>query len=192
MYKVMIKQELELRSEGKCELCGATEGLVVHDLRPNLPATLASAVLVCGTCSDGISDPKASPNHWHCLRESIWNEHDAVKVLAFRILKGMGDHALAQDLLGQIYLDPEVETWASASPQSGEDVTLKVVDSNGTPLETGDTVTLIKDLEVKGANFTAKRGTTVKGISLTDDPKYVEGKVNGIRIVLVAAYLKKA
>ena len=52
--------------------------------------------------------------------------------------------------------------------------------------------TTLGDLDVKGGGFTAKRGTTVKGIALTDDPKYVEGKVNGIRIVLVAAYLKKA
>ena len=64
-------------------------------------------------------------------------------------------------------------------------------DSNGLPLADGDSVTLIKDLEVKGAGFTAKRGTMVKNISLTSNPEHVEGKVNGIRIVLVAKYLKK-
>ncbi|MDD4885088.1 PhnA domain-containing protein, partial [Sulfuricurvum sp.] len=53
-------------------------------------------------------------------------------------------------------------------------------------------VTLIKDLEVKGAGFTAKRGTIVKNIRLTDDPKYIEGKINGSTIVLVAAFMKKA
>jgi protein PhnA len=56
----------------------------------------------------------------------------------------------------------------------------------------GDAVTLIKDLDVKGANFTAKRGTLVKGIRLTDDPALVEGRVNGIAIYLKTAFLKKA
>ena len=50
----------------------------------------------------------------------------------------------------------------------------------------------IKDLKVKGANFTAKQGTMVRGITLTDNPEHIEGKVNGTRIVLVSAYLKKA
>jgi len=188
----MIKEQLEARSGNKCELCGSTDDLVVHDLRPAIPAALESSVLICGACADGISQPGANPNHWHCLRESIWSEHGAVKVLAYRILNALGDNALAQDLLGQIYLEPEVEEWANAGAPPGEESALKVVDSNGTPLVEGDTVTLIKDLEVKGANFTAKRGTVVKNITLTDDAKYVEGKVNGIRIVLVAAYLKKA
>jgi alkylphosphonate utilization operon protein PhnA len=91
-----------------------------------------------------------------------------------------------------IYSDPEAEAWASVASPQGDEAGLKVIDSNGTVLTEGDTVTLIKDLEVKGANCTAKRGTVVKNITLTDDAKYVEGKVNGIRIVLVAAYLKKA
>jgi protein PhnA len=47
-------------------------------------------------------------------------------------------------------------------------------------------------LVVKGANFTAKRGTTVKNISLTDNPEHIEGKVNGTRIVLLSKFLKKA
>ncbi|MGL5800184.1 MAG: PhnA domain-containing protein, partial [Plesiomonas sp.] len=56
----------------------------------------------------------------------------------------------------------------------------------------GDSVTLIKDLVVKGANFTAKRGTMVKNITLTSNPEHIEGRVNGVHIVLVAAFLKKA
>ena len=53
-------------------------------------------------------------------------------------------------------------------------------------------MTLIKDLVVKGGGFTAKRGTLVKNIALTSNPKHVEGRVNGTVIVLVAAFLKKA
>lgn len=163
-----------------CELCSSTDGIAAFDVGPHSGETL---VALCGICREHLAEPAGAPtNHWFCLRESMWSERAPVKVLAYRILKRLGDAPLAQELLGQIYLDDDLQAWADAV----------TVDSNGTPLATGDTVTLIKDLEVKGANFTAKRGTTVKGISLTDDPKYVEGKVNGMRIVLVAAYLKKA
>ena len=65
------------------------------------------------------------------------------------------------------------------------------LDSNGTELMEGDAVTLIKNLEVKGGGFTAKRGTAVKNIRLTDDSGLVEGKVNGMQIVLKTEFLKK-
>ena len=64
-------------------------------------------------------------------------------------------------------------------------------DNNGTTLLEGDSVTIIKDLVVKGANFTAKRGTMVRNIRLTEDPKFIEGKVNGSHIVIIAEYVKK-
>jgi protein PhnA len=105
------------------------------------------------------------------------------------------DEGWPLDLLDQLYLDDEHLEWARAGlPDEDEksDSSVRTLDSNGTELMEGDSVTLIKDLEVKGGGFTAKRGTLVKNISLTNNPKYIEGKVNGIQIVLVAAYLKKA
>jgi protein PhnA len=67
----------------------------------------------------------------------------------------------------------------------------QVVDSNGAVLMDGDSVTLIKDLDVKGANFTAKRGTLVKSIRVGDDPTHVEGRVNKMSIMLKTCFLKK-
>ena len=123
----------------------------------------------------------------------MWSEKPALQVIAYRILNRLSDESFASDLLAQLYLEEATQQWADAEPMQQEaEKQIRIVDSNGTPLSDGDSVTLIKDLEVKGGGFTAKRGTLVKGITLTDDPKYVEGKVNGIRIVLVAAYLKKA
>jgi len=91
-----------------------------------------------------------------------------------------------------LYLEPEVKAWAeSVNQESSDDVIELTKDSNGTVLDAGDTVILIKDLVVKGAGFTAKRGTVVKNISLTDKPEHIEGRVNGTRIVLVSAFLKK-
>ncbi len=67
------------------------------------------------------------------------------------------------------------------------------LDSNGAVLTAGDTVTLIKDLNVKGANFTAKRGTSVRNISLVaDNAEHIEGKVEGQRIVILTRFVKKA
>ena len=52
---------------------------------------------------------------------------------------------------------------------------------------------LIKDLPVKGANFTAKRGTAVRNISLVPDtPTQIEGRVEGQQIVILTEFVKKA
>lgn len=91
-----------------------------------------------------------------------------------------------------LYLEPDVLSWAeSGITENSEDDSEPTLDNNGTRLEAGDTVTLIKDLDVKGAGFTAKRGTVVKNIALTDNPKHIEGRVNGVRLVLVADFMKK-
>jgi protein PhnA len=189
-----LEQNLLERSSGRCELCANTSDLAAYEITPNAGAGVDTHVLLCRTCQDHVTNPAAvEVKHWYGLNESIWSEHNAVKVLAYRVLKRLGDNSWAQDLLGQMYLDDDVQSWADAGLTSEkEEGKVQVVDSNGTVLQDGDTVTLIKDLDVKGANFTAKRGTTVKNIVLTDDPKFIEGRVNGTRIVLVAAYLKKA
>jgi protein PhnA len=68
-----------------------------------------------------------------------------------------------------------------------------VRDSNGTILNDGDTVSVIKDLRVKGTSQTVKRGTVIKGIHLTDDPELVECRVEKIKgLVLRTEFLKKA
>jgi len=54
-------------------------------------------------------------------------------------------------------------------------------------------VTLIQDLDVKGANFIAKRGTVVKKINLvSDNAEQIEGKVNEQQIVILTKYVKKS
>jgi protein PhnA len=65
-------------------------------------------------------------------------------------------------------------------------------DSNGTLLQEGDNVTLIKDLKVKGTNTTLKRGTMVKGIRLTSNEEEIECRVESIKgLVLKTCFLKK-
>jgi protein PhnA len=68
---------------------------------------------------------------------------------------------------------------------------MEVKDSNGNVLNDGDSVTLVKDLKVKGSSLTLKRGTVVKKIKLTDDAQEVDCRVNGSSIVLRTEFLKK-
>lgn len=69
---------------------------------------------------------------------------------------------------------------------------MEIKDSNGTLLNDGDSVTLTKDLKVKGSSITLKRGTVVKKIRLTDDEEEVDCRINGTSIVLKTCFLKKA
>ncbi|HIP95078.1 MAG TPA: PhnA domain protein [Leucothrix sp.] len=191
-----IKQSLLERSGSKCELCSSEENLDSYEILPNNSAntdvSIDQCILICGICQGQIENPDTiDPNHWHCLNDSMWTPVPAVQVMAWRILNRIKTEGWPQDLLDMLYLEEDVQTWAEAdsSTEVADDPTF---DSNGVALTAGDSVTLIKDLVVKGANFTAKRGTVVKNISLTSNPKHIEGKVNGTRIVLVSAFLKKA
>lgn len=64
-------------------------------------------------------------------------------------------------------------------------------DSNGTELQDGDSVTVIKDLKVKGSSMVIKRGTKVKSIKLTDNSEEVDCRIDGSGIVLKTCFLKK-
>lgn len=70
---------------------------------------------------------------------------------------------------------------------------MEVRDSNGTILIEGDSVTVIKDLKVKGTSVTLKRGTTIKNIHLTDDAEEIECNAEKVRgLVLKTCFLKKS
>ena len=70
--------------------------------------------------------------------------------------------------------------------------TVEVRDAVGNLLADGDQVTLIKDLEVKGAGQTLKQGTLIKSIRLTGDPQEIDCKYEGIKgLVLRAEFVKK-
>jgi protein PhnA len=73
-----------------------------------------------------------------------------------------------------------------------ENEELIVRDSNGALLKEGDSVTVIKDLKVRGSSGVIKRGTMVKNIRLTVDADEIEGKVEKSVMVLRTEFLKKA
>ncbi|HOZ76325.1 MAG TPA: zinc ribbon domain-containing protein YjdM [Flavobacterium sp.] len=69
---------------------------------------------------------------------------------------------------------------------------MEVKDSNGNLLADGDSVTVIKDLKVRGSSDVIKRGTMVKNIRLTDDPAEIDCRVNKTAMVLRTEFVKKA
>jgi len=180
--------EAMMRANGACELCGATES---PEAWPITGGPADAAVLLCATCLSAVAGGEPlSGGRWFGLQESVWSEHAAVQVLSVRLLRLLPGETWASDLLDQVYLEDEVREWADAT--TGLDDGPPTVDSNGAQLSDGDSVTLIKDLNVKGAGFTAKRGTLVKNIRTGSDPTHIEGRVNKMTIMLKTAFLKKA
>lgn len=180
---------LYTRAEGRCELCGRPDELDAFEAAAS--PTVDQAVLACATCRAQLDGgAPVDPRHWFGLKEAAWSPVPAVQVVAWRQLHRL-DAPWAHDLIDQVYLDEETLAWARSGLADETSPTVEVRDAHGTPLADGDAVTLIKDLDVKGAGFTAKRGTLVKGIRLGDDTSHVEGKVNGMAIFLKTEFLKK-
>lgn len=190
-----ILPQLETRSGGQCELCKASDSLSVYTVPPNTLENLDTTLLVCATCQNQIEHPdQMDANHWRCLNDSMWSQEPPVQVMAWRLLHWLIAEGWPKDLLDMLYLDDETLAWAQATGDHlSDDDKIIHRDSNGVVLSAGDTVTLIKDLTVKGANFTAKRGTAVRGISLVaDNAEHIEGRVNGQQIVILTQFVKKS
>ncbi len=181
------------RAENKCELCTSEAELQAMEVAPSNGSTDQS-VLACKSCRDQITNETSlDPNHWQCLTTSMWSEVPAVQVVAWRMLNRLRSESWAAEQLEMLYLDEDNLAWAQEGQSVGEDGDLKHIDSNGAQLAVGDAVTLIKGLNVKGAGFTAKRGTTVRNISLVqNNEKHIEGRVNGQQIVILTEFVKKA
>ncbi len=82
--------------------------------------------------------------------------------------------------------------WPIAATTQEEEAGLIVKDANGNLLADGDTVTLIKDLKVKGSSTTLKVGTKIKGIRLVSGDHEVDCKTEAGNMLLKACFLKKA
>ena len=165
-----------------CVLCGNEEGLRDYTVAPK-----DETIVICETCAASIEDPSSNEKHWNCLHDSMWSQEPAVQVVVFRLLSQLG----MQDQLDMMYLEEDVKAWAEAGLEEEEGME-PTRDSNGNILSEGDAVTIIKDLPVKGAGFTAKQGTTVKNIKMAPgDPTHIQGRVNGTMIFLKTEFLKK-
>jgi protein PhnA len=189
-----VLQTLKERSNNTCELCTSTKNIKQYTIPPSLHESVDNSLLVCETCLQQIDGKtEMDSNHWRCLNDSMWSEHVAVQIMAWRMLQRLRNEGWPKDLLDMMYLDDEALALARATGEH-EDVANKIIhrDVNGVILEAGDSVVLIKDLKVKGSSMVAKQGTAVRNIRLDhENPEYIEGKVDGQQIVIVTKYVKK-
>jgi len=156
---------LETRSAKQCELCTATHELTAHLVEPKTGQSDDDYAVLCSNCITELQHENLNEDHWRCLNESIWSP-----------------------MINMMYMEETTVEWAESSM---DQVIHK--DSNGHQLQNGDSVTLIKDLNVKGAGFTAKRGTAVRRISLVqDNPEHIQGRINDQTIIILTKYVKKS
>ncbi|MDG3583814.1 PhnA domain-containing protein [Galbibacter pacificus] len=192
-----MKQEdfLKERSGNTCELSGSTNDLVVYEVPFSNKSNDINAILITKKCLDQI-EKRGEPDSafWEkILPMSMWSEIPAVQVVSWRMLNRFRNESWAAGALDMIYLEDDVLEWAKASGDHLNDGSIQLhKDSNGNILQNGDTVTLIKDLDVKGSSLNAKIGTAVRNIRLVhDNHEQIEGKVAGQMIVILTKFVKK-
>ena len=191
----MKLQELLIkRSEHKCELCRSAEPVKLYEVQPQQNNNEDDCVMICNKCIAQI-EKKEEPDtkHWSCLTETMWSEIPGIQVISWRMLNRFRNESWATDNLDVMYLADETLAWAKATGDHDNDTTVDLhKDSNGTILQTGDTVTLTKSLDVKGTSLNAKLGTVVKNIRLVEEnTEQIEGKIEGQVIVVLTKYVRK-
>jgi protein PhnA len=191
-----MKQDEQLlkRSGGKCELCQSSDPLKVYEVPPQSGNSPDNCILICDQCQAQIErKAELNSNHWHCLSDAMWSEVPGIKVVSWRMLNRLKSESWAMDNLDMLYLDDETLAWAKASGDHDNDAAVELhKDSNGNQLKGGDTVVLIKSLDVKGSTLNAKMGTVVKNIRLVEEnTEQIEGKIEGQVIVILTKYVRK-
>lgn len=187
---IVTEKRLKDRSGSVCEISGSDENLMVYIVEPKTEAIPENCILITKSLKDQIENKDLmNANDWRGLSDSMWNENLPVQIVSWRMHARLKNN----DMLEMMYLDEDALEWAKATGED-EDEEGKIIhkDSNGNILLDGDSVVLIKDLDVKGATFTAKRGAAVHNIKLVwDNANQIEGRVENQHIVILTQYVKK-
>ena len=189
-----VEKALQIRSNQQCELCKSTSALKVYEVPPHSQKKEEDCLLLCEKCVAQLDRKEdLDSQHWNCLNESMWSEIPAVQVVSWRLLNRLRNETWAVDALDMLYLSEEHLAWAKETGDNEDNNEVMLhKDCNGAILQTGDSVVLIKALDVKGSTLTAKMGTVVKNIRLVaDNNEQIEGKVEGQTIVLLTKYVRK-
>ncbi len=189
-----LQELLTKRSENKCELCRAAVPLKLYEIQPQQGNNEDDCMMICSKCFAQIEKKEAPESqHWNCLTETMWSEVPGIQVISWRMMNRFRQESWATENLDVIYLAAETLTWAKATGDHDNDATVELhKDSNGTVLQTGDTITLIKSLDVKGTSLNAKLGTVVKNIRVVaENTEQIEGKIEGQVIVILTKYVRK-
>lgn len=189
-----LDAQLKLRSENRCELCGSETNLQVYEIQPQTSSNEDNSIYICSKCVAQIDKKEdLDAKHWAFLTTSMWSEVPGVQVISWRMLNRFRNESWASDALDMMYLDDERLAWAKATGDHDNDSSVDLHrDCNGATLNAGDTVVLIKSLDVKGTTLNAKMGTVVKNIRLVEDnTEQIEGKIEGQVIVILTKYVRK-
>ena len=189
-----LEELLLKRSENKCELCKSGEDIRMYEVPPQQDRTEENCIMICNKCLLQIEKKEElNSGHWSCLSESMWSEVPGVQVVSWRMLNRLKNESWAMDNLDMMYLEDERLTWAKATNDHDNDAAVELhKDCNGNTLQTGDTVVLIKSLDVKGSTLNAKMGTVVKNIRLVEEnTEQIEGRIEGQVIVILTKYVRK-
>lgn len=189
-----LEEQLLQRSAGKCELCGAGDGLEVYPIPPQDQANADNSIMVCAKCRAQLEKKEPlDSNHWRILGETMWSEVPGVQVVAWRMLNRLRNESWAADNLDMLYFSDEQLAWAKATGDHENDGSVDLHrDVNGAILQNGDSVVLIKSLDVKGSTLNAKMGTVVKNIRLVENnTEQIEGRIEGQLIVILTKYVRK-
>jgi protein PhnA len=182
------------RSAQSCELCKSTIGLTVYEVPPKTGGYEENCLLICDVCRSQIEKKaELDRNHWKGLTETMWSEIPAIQVMSWRMFNRLRNESWAAESLDMMYLDDERLVWAKQTGDHENDATVDLHrDSNGHQLQDGDSVILIKSLDVKGSTLNAKMGSVVKNIRLVqDNTVQIEGKIEGQLIVILTKYVRK-
>ncbi len=189
-----VDEQVALRSDHSCELCKAKENLKLFEVPPQDGISADTCIMACAKCLAQIEKKEElDSKHWVCLTESMWSEVPAVQVTAWRMLNRLRGESWAQDNLDMMYLSDEHLAWAKITGDHENDASVDLhKDCNGQQLQSGDSVVLIKSLDVKGSTLNAKLGTVVKNIRIVaDNTEQIEGRVEGQLIVILTKYVRK-
>lgn len=190
-----LANKLQARSKGTCELCEIAIANNIYNVPHGSGADIDTNVHLCDKCLAQINiTEELESAYWSAfLPNTMWSEVSAVKVLAWRMLNRFRDETWAHDAIEMLYLDEDDIEWAKASGEHLSNVEDSLHrDCNGTLLIGGDSVSLIKDLDVKGSSINAKMGTAVRNIRLDpENSEFIEGRIDGQSIVILTKFVRK-
>lgn len=191
-----LEDLVKSRSGGVCELTGEAGSLNYYEVKPVSGDQPDRVILISDKALAQIEKrEEQDSSYWEkYLPSAMWSEVPGVQVVSWRMLNRFKTDSWAVEALEMMYLDEETLEWAKTSGDHlGDGNVVLHKDSNGNILQNGDTVTLIKDLNVSGTSLVAKIGTAVRNIRLVpDNIEQIEGKVEGQSIVILTKFVKKS
>lgn len=190
-----LTKKLQVRSKGTCEMCEAAEANNIYNVAHGSRAEIDTNIHVCDKCLAQIEiTEELESGYWSAfLPTTMWSEVAAVQVMSWRMLNRFREETWAHDALEMLYLNDDDLEWAKASGEHLSNVEDSLHrDCNGVLLLGGDSVSLIKDLDVKGSSMNAKMGTAVRNIRLDpNNSEFIEGKIDGQNIVILTKFVRK-